>query len=108
MVCHPGQRFSQSISESLFVGAVRRHLVGFVHNDEVPTAWKKAILGVLDSGNPRDRGDDLISFLPRIHAVIGAKHVAANDLKLLAELLLLFSLPLKGQASGCDDERSLQ
>src|SRR6266566_8679868 len=106
MVCHARQRLSEFISESLLVSAVCRHFVGFVNDDQVPTASEKAILGILDSGNPRDRRDDLIPFLPWIHAVIGTKHVAADDLKLLSEFFLHLSLPLKREAGGCDDERS--
>jgi hypothetical protein len=61
--------------------------VGFVKDVQVHVATEKAIVGILDSGDPRNRHDDLIPLLPWIHAVIGTKHVAANDLEPLSELL---------------------
>ena len=49
----------------------------------------------------------MILFLPWILAVIGAQHIAANNLELLVKLVLELALPLEGQVGGCDDEGAL-
>ena len=67
---------------------------------------EQAFLGVLDPRNPRDGRDDLIFVLPRIRAVIRAKHVAPDDLEILTKFILHFALPLEGQIGGRDDKRA--
>ena len=107
MVGHARQRLPKPIGEGLLVGAVRGHLVRFINNDQIPSAAQQAVLGILNSGDPRNRGDDLIPFLPRVHAVVGPKHVAADHLELLAKLFLHLPLPLERKTGGGDDERPL-
>jgi hypothetical protein len=60
--------------------------VGLVDDHEVPAAAEQTLVGVLDARNPGDRCDDLILLLPRVLAVIGAEHIAADHLEELAEL----------------------
>ena len=81
--------------------------MGLVHDDEVPAGAEQALAGVLDARDPGDRGDDLVSFLPGVLAVVGAQHVAADDVELLAELVLQLALPLEGEVGRRDDQRPL-
>ncbi len=78
-----------------------------VHDDEVPVAAQQAFVGVLDARDPGDGGDDLVLLLPGVRAVVGAQDVAADDLEVLAELVLHFALPLEGEVGRRDDERAL-
>ena len=81
--------------------------MGLVDDDEVPAAAEQALPGVLDARDPGDRRDDLVPLLPRVLAVVGAQHVAADDLELLAELVLQLALPLEGEVGRRDDQRAL-
>ena len=87
--------------------AVGAHLVRLVHDDQVPAAPQQALPGILDAGDPGDRGHDLVLLLPGILAILAAQHVAAHDLELLPELVLHLPLPLEGQVGRCDDEGAL-
>ena len=60
-------------------------------------AAEQALLGVLDPRDPGDRRDDLVLVLPGVLAVVGAEDVAADDLELLAELVLQLALPLEAR-----------
>ena len=88
--------------------AVGAHLVGLVDDDEVPVAAQQALAGVLDARDPGDRGDDLVPLLPGVLAVVGPQHVAADDLEVLAELVLQLPLPLEGEVGRRDDQRALR
>jgi hypothetical protein len=66
VVGHRGQGFTQAVSEGLLIGTVGAHLVRFVYNDEVPVAAQEAVLGIVDAGDPRDGGDDLVLLLPGV------------------------------------------
>ena len=101
------QRLAELVGEGLLVVGVGAHLVGLVDDDEVPVGAEQALLGVLDARDPGDRGDDLVALLPGVLAVVGAEHVAADDLEVLAELVLQLALPLEGQVGRRDDERAL-
>ena len=81
--------------------------MGLVDDDEVPARAEQALPGVLDARDPRDRRDDLVAFLPGVLAVVGAEHVAADDLEVLAELVLQLALPLEGEVRRRDDQRAL-
>ncbi len=107
VVGHRRQRLAELVGERLLVRAVGRHLVRLVDDDEVPVAAEQALLGVLDARNPGDRRDDLVLFLPRILAVVGAQHIAADHLELLAELVLQLALPLEAEIRRRDDQRAL-
>ena len=78
VVGHRRQRLAELVGERLLVGAVGGHLVRLVDDDEVPAAAEQALLGVLDARDPGDRRDDLVLLLPRVLAVVGAEHVAAD------------------------------
>ena len=78
----------------------------FVDDDQIPVATQQALFGILDARDPRHRGDDLVAILPRVRAVVGAQHVAANDLEVLAEFVFHFALPLKRQIGRGDDQRA--
>ncbi len=80
--------------------------MGLVHDDEVPPRPEQALAGVLDDRHPRDRRDDLVAFLPRVLAVVGPEHVAANDVELLAELVRQFALPLEREVGRRDDQHT--
>ena len=107
VVGHRRERLAELVGERLLVGAVGAHLVRFVDDDEIPVAAEQAFLGVLDARDPGDRRDDLVLVLPGIRAVVGAQHVAADDLEVLAELVLHFALPLEGEIGRRDDQRAL-
>src|SRR3989338_1949348 len=107
MVCPFGQSFTKLIGEGLLVCAVGAHLVGLVNNDEVPLAAEEALVGILNPRHPGYRGDDLVLLLPGVRAVIRTKNIAANDLEVLAELILQLALPLEGKTSRRDDKRAL-
>ena len=107
VVGHLGELLAELVGEGLLVPGVGGHLVGLVHDDEVPTRAEQAVAGVLDAGDPRDRRDDLVAFLPGVLAVVGPEDVAADDFEVLAELVLQLALPLKGEVGGRDDEGAL-
>ena len=107
VVGHLGERLAELVGERLLVGAVGAHLVRLVDDDQVPVAAEQALLGVLDARDPGDRRDDLVLLLPGVRAVVGAQHVAADDLEVLAELVLQLALPLEGEVGRRDDERPL-
>ena len=71
VVGEPRQRFAKLVGQRLLVLAVRAHLVGLVHDHEIPVATQQAVFGVLDAGHPRHGRDRLILLLPRVAAVIG-------------------------------------
>ena len=104
MVRHGRQRLAELVGEGLLVATGGAHFVGLVHDDEIPMAAEEAFLGVFDARDPGDGGDDLVFVLPGIGAVVGAEDVAADDLEVLAELVLHFALPLEGEAGRRDDE----
>ena len=60
-------------------------------------------LGGLNARDPGDRGDDRVSLLPGIVALVGSKCLAPNDLETLPELVLQFALPLECQVRRRDD-----
>ena len=107
VVGHRRQRFAKLVGERLLVSAVGRHLVRLIDDDEIPAATEQAFLGVLDARDPGDRRDDLILLLPWVLPVVGAEHIAADDLELLAEFFLHLALPLKAEIGRCDDQRAL-
>ena len=76
-----------------------------VDDDEIPAQRSRLSRASSTTRNPGDRGDDLVPLLPGVLAVVGAQHVAADDLELLAELVLQLALPLEGQVGRRDDER---
>ena len=107
VVGHRRKRLAELVGERLAVAGVGAHLVGLVDDDEVPARPEQALLGVLDPRHPRERGEHLVTVLPRVLAVVGAEDVAADDLERLAELVLEFALPLEGEVGRRDDERPL-
>ena len=107
MVGHLGELLAELVGERFLVPGVGGHLVGLVHDDEVPTRAEQAVPGVLNPRDPRNRRDDLVTFLPGVLAVIGPEDVAPDDFKVLAELVLQLALPLKGEVRRRDDEGAL-
>ena len=107
VIRHLRQGFAEPIGEGLLVIAICAHFVGFIHDDEVPVASQQRFLGILNARNPRNGSDDLVFLLPRVHPVVGAKHIATDDLKALAEFVFEFPLPLEGEIGGRHDKRSL-
>ena len=107
MIGHPRQGFAQPIGEGLLVVAVGAHLVGLIDDDEIPLAPQQRFLGVFYPRNPGNRSDDLVLFLPGIHPVIGAEHVATDDLEALAELVFELPLPLEGEVGRRHDKGPL-
>ena len=95
MVGHLREGFAEAIGVGLLVVGVGTHLVGLVDDHEVPARAEQAFLGVFDERDPGDRRDDLVAVLPGVLAVVRAQDVAADDLEVLAELVLQFPLPLK-------------
>ncbi len=77
-----------------------------VDDHEIPARTEQAFAGVFDERHPGNGSDDLVSLLPRVLAVVCPQHVAANDFKLLAELVRHFALPLKREICGCDDQHT--
>jgi len=100
VIGHPGKRLAEPIGVGLTVFAGGAHLVGLIHDDEVPTGAEQAFAGVLDERDPRDGRDELVAFLPGVLAVVGPQHVAADDIELFAELVGQLALPLEGQVRG--------
>ena len=49
----------------------------------------------------------MIFLLPGIHPIVGSEYITANNLEVLAELVLEFSLPLKCEVRRRDNEDSL-
>ena len=107
VVGHLGEMLTELIGQRLLVRTVGAHLVGLVHDDEVPVAAQQALAGILDAGDPGDGGHHLVAFLPGVHAVVGTQGVAADDLELLAELVAQLALPLKGQVGRGNDQDAL-
>ena len=107
VVGHLGELLAELVGEGLLVAGVGAHLVGLVHDDEVPAGAEQAFVGVFDPGDPGDRRDDLVVVLPGVLAVVGAEDVAADDLEVLAELVLHLALPLEREVGRRDDERAL-
>lgn len=60
------------VDDDLLVGAVGAHLVRLVDNDQVPLRSQQAVLGIVHTGDPRNRGDDLVVLLPRVLPVLRA------------------------------------
>ena len=86
---------------------VRGHLVGLVHDDEVP-------VGVLQLGDdvvvPREvvePGDHQVLLGERVPAAGALDRLARHDLEVQAELVREFVLPLLDQGTGADDEAAL-
>jgi hypothetical protein len=104
VIGHAREGFTQPIGEGLLVVGVGAHLVGLIHDDEVPVGAEQALLGVLDPGYPGDRGDHLVAILPGVKPVGGTERLAADDLEALAELVLQLPLPLEGEVRRCDNE----
>ena len=86
---------AQPVGIGLVVLGLGAHLVGLVDDHQVPARAEQAFAGVLDQRDPGDRRDDLVALLPRVLAVVGPEHVAANDVELFAKLVGQFSLPLE-------------
>src|SRR5260370_25751005 len=95
VVGHLRQRLAKLVGKRFLISAYRAHLVSFIHDEEVPMASQQTFLRVLDARDPRNGRDDLILILPRIRTVIGSEYIAADDLEILAELILHLTLPLK-------------
>ena len=108
MVGHLGELLAELVGEGLLVPGVGAHLVGLVHDDEVPPRAEQAVSGVLDSRDPRDGRDDLVAVLPGVLAVVGPQYVAADDFEVLAELVLQLALPLKREVGRGDDQRAVR
>ena len=106
VVGHPGERLTQPVGVGLAVLAGGAHLVGLVHDDEIPARAEQAFAGILDERDPRDGGDDLVAFLPGVLAVVGPQHVAPDDVEFLAELVGQFALPLEGEVRRGHDQRA--
>ena len=104
VVGHLRQVLAQAVGVGLVVFATGAHLVSLVDDDQIPAGAKQALAGVFDHRYPGDRGDDLVAFLPRVLAVVGAQNVAADDVEPLAELVGEFALPLEGEVRRSDDE----
>ena len=107
MVGHLRQGLAQAVGVGLVFLAPGAHLVGFVHDDQVPAGAEEAFAGVFDERDPGDGGDGLVVVLPGILAVVGPQQSARDDLELLAELVGHFPLPLEGQVRRGDDQRPL-
>jgi hypothetical protein len=103
VVGHPGERLAQPVGVGLAVFGRGAHLVGLVHNDEVPAGAEQALSGVLNERDPRDGGDDLVALLPGVLAVVGPEHVAPDDVELLPELVGQLPLPLERQVGRGHD-----
>ena len=106
VVGHLGQRLAQAVGVGLAVVGRCAHLVGFVHDDEVPARPQQALAGILDQRDPGNGRNDLVAFLPRVLAIVGPQHVAADDVELLAELVGQLALPLERQVGRRDDQRA--
>ena len=104
MIRHLGEFHPEVVGERGLVAAGGAHFVRLVHNDEIPVAAEEAFPGIGDARHPRNGGDDLVLVLPRIGAVVGAEHVAADDLEVLTKLVLHFALPLEAEVGGSDDQ----
>ena len=107
MVGHLGERFTKSIGIRLVVLRPGTHLVRFVDDHQIPTRPQQAFASVLDDGHPRYGRDDLVVFLPRILAIVSAECGPTDDVKLLAELVRHFTLPLKREVGRRDDQHAL-
>jgi hypothetical protein len=83
------------------------HFVRFADDDQIRAAAQQGIFGVFDAGDPPHRGHHLILLLPGIHSIVGAQDVAADDLEVLAELVLQLALPLEREVGRRDDEHPL-
>ena len=106
VVGHVRERLAESIGQRLPVVGVGTHLVGLVHDDEVPVRAEQALLGVFDARDPGDRRDDLVAVLPGVLAVGVAQGLPADDLEALAELVLQLPLPLEREVRRSDDQRA--
>src|ERR1700691_447878 len=106
MIRHLRESLAELKGERFLVRAISTHLVGFVHDNEVPATSQEGFLRVIDARNPRDGSDDLVFLLPRIHSVICTEHITADHLKTLAELVLESPLPLEGKVGWRDDKGS--
>ena len=107
MIGHLRQRFAQAVGVGLVLLAAGAHLVGFVHDDQVPTGAEEAFACVFNERDPGDGGDGLVVILPGILTVVGPQQAAGDYLELLAELVGHFPLPLEGQVRRGDDQRPL-
>ena len=107
MVGHLRQGRAQTVGIGLVLFAPGAHLVGLVHDHQIPTGPEEAFSGIFDERYPRDGGDGLVVVLPRVLAVVGPQQAARDDLELLAELVGHFPLPLEGQVRRGDDQRPL-
>lgn len=106
MIGHRGEGFAEPIRERLAVVRVGSHLVGLVHDHQVPPAPEKALPGIVDARDPRDGGHKLRPVLPGVLAVVGAQHIAVDDVERLAKLVLELALPLEREVGGRDDQRA--
>ena len=102
-----GKRLAELEGERLLLVAVGTHLVGLVHDDEIPAAAEQALLGVLDPRDPRHRGHDLVLLLPGVLAVLASEDLAAHHLEGFPELVLHLPLPLEREIRGRNDQRAL-
>ena len=107
VIGHLRQRLAQAVGVGLVLLAPGAHLVGLVHDDQIPSRPQQAFPSVLDERDPGDGRDRLIVVLPGILAVVGPQQAAGDDLELLAELVGHFPLPLEGQVRRSDDQRPL-
>ena len=90
----------------LVAEVVRRHLVGFVHDDQVPFGPHQQLLIVLVAGKLVETGDEPVLFGEVVAAVALLLLLAAEELEVQSELLTQFVLPLLGQRAGRDDEHT--
>jgi len=104
VIRHFGQRLAELVGEGLPIVRVGRHLVGLIHDDEIPPGAQEAVSRIVDAGDPRDGRDDLRALLPRVLPVVGPEDAAAHHLERFAELVLQLPLPLEGQVGGGDDQ----
>ncbi len=72
MVATPGELLTKLVGQRLLVMAVGSHLVGLIHDDQVPVAAQQALLGVVDARHPGHGGDHLVTILPGVLPVVGA------------------------------------
>ena len=112
----PGQG-RQQLAKAVALGVLdlaaedgRRHLVGLVAHDKVPTAIRRLqlLLDILVARQLVEPGDDQIGFEEPITGAGSFQLVVGQNLERQVEAAIEFVLPLLGQAAGADNQAALQ
>ena len=105
----PGQAGEQ-LAEPVALGGLdfaaverRRHLVGFVADDEVPVGLFELLLEVLVAAELVEPADDEVVFLEPVAGPRRLQLVVGHDFEGQMEAAVHFILPLFGEVAGADD-----